>query len=247
MAIAPTLLEASGSATDATSYTTGSVTTTGPTLLGVAFARDETGGPEPALPSAVTSTGLTWTHVHDEYFKNTGTTVREKIALYKGIGAGGTGVITISFAGSGYTCIGIDWAIIKLAGADTTDPIVGGQIAGANGTTNNGDAMSATLPSGTPNDAGDRCFAFAAGQNASNATYTEGTNWTELAQRSSGTPSLVIQSEWRSDAFDATGSVTNTSGANFRTGIIVVEVAIQPTGGGGGPGSHVMLALTGVG
>jgi hypothetical protein len=246
MAIAPVLLTTDSDNTDHASmapYGTASVSPTGPVLLGLSFATDESPTLEPPLPQTITGCSLTWSHVANVYYKTAGLTMRAKLALYQGLGSPTTGLISISF---NFVCVGVVWTVIDVVGADPAGVFVGGQIATNSGSTPAGTDMSATLPSGTPSASGDRCFSVLAGQNAV-SSWTPRTNWTELSEKASGTPSQVLESQWRSSAFEQTGSGTNGTASSWPSGIIVGEMAIAPSGGGGGPSSHVMLGLTGVG
>lgn len=246
MAIAPSSLASAADNTDHASldpFVIPSVNPTGPVLMALTFAADESPAIEPNLPQLIQGNGLSWTLIEDVFYKHAGLNMRAKMALYTGTGSPVAETISIYF---NFVCVGMAWQVIDIPGADAASPLVGGQVASLEQSTPAGTTITATLPTATPNAAGDRCFTFAAGNNAV-SSFTPRASWTELSEKGSGTPSQCIETQWRSDAFEQTGSATNGTGSGFPCGIIVVEAAVASAGGGGGPGGHKELALLGVG
>ena len=111
MAIAASLLIASGLATAATSFTTASISPTANKLILLAV-----GSANVASNNAptVTGAGMTWTQVATSIDSAT----RRRVTLFRALSASpGSGALTIDFAGTTHN--NCQWSVIEFSGIDT--------------------------------------------------------------------------------------------------------------------------------
>jgi hypothetical protein len=207
-----------GTTSDSNTYT--SATFTPAPVCGLLVNTSIDNSTEPAVPSSVSSPGMTYTEVTNVYYKPSTGTSRLKIIAYIGVGSPTSGTLSINY---GYTAAGNRWTVVDLGGAASASTVV--QFAVNDQALADAATLSAVLASGTPGDAGNRCLTFV-GYNLSTASYTPRASWTELSDTGHGTPSMANEVQWRSDQFEQTGSVTNASGQTTRTGIITMEIKI---------------------
>jgi hypothetical protein len=119
MALSFSNLTASGSGTNLSSYNTASISPTAGALLLMAVETDQASGSTNVKPS-VSGLSATWTEIGDVNYDTSGTTYR--LTLFYGVGATGTGTITISYGGTAQG--GCSWSVDQVTGADTSSPIV---------------------------------------------------------------------------------------------------------------------------
>lgn len=121
MAIAPTLLTSNAVTTNATSYTTASISPTANRLLLAFFLNcDETAAP---LDAAISGLGLTWFGAGAQNF-NSIATPRKRVKAYFAITGASPGSGTITFNLSAQTHEGASWAIAEVENTDLIDPLV---------------------------------------------------------------------------------------------------------------------------
>lgn len=184
MLIAPAILTASGSATDASSYATASVTPTANALILASVFNIAVG---PATPTA-SGNGLTWVAVASVAVVNNARTT-----LFRAMGASPTaGAITFDFGGQ--TQQNAHWTVTEVTGVDQS------------GTNGSGAVVQSATASGTSAAPSVTLAAFA---RAANGTYgvigvnatdaiTPGTGFTELSDTAL-VESNNIEDEWRVD------------------------------------------------
>lgn len=227
-AIAYSSLTGSFSTTDATSYTTASITPTANALVLLTVLSVQTGGPP--VPT-VTGNGLTW--VEEESNLNT-TTNNRRITIFRAMGASpSTGTITIDFAGNTQArCI---WSVSEYTGVDTS------------GTNGSGAIVQKTETSATPGNATSVTLTLSAFSDTSNMAYgamwlfsaediTNGSGFTSIYENSSGEGAQNMSTEYKLN--DNTVDWSWTSNVTY--GAIALEIAVAPAGGGGGtPGQNM--------
>lgn len=225
MALAASSLVSSGSTTDGSSFTTGSITPTAYALVlaFISFSRDDS--TEPVLPTTVSGNGLTWTLItnSDQYFKSSGGTSREKCALYRGMAAAPTaGGVTFNFGVQ--TITSITWQVSQITAVDTTGTNGSGAIVQTTTNTESGNAPSITTLAAFGNS-GNRPFVGMTQNNATDS-YAVEASWTLLAHTSIGTPGIASAVGFRSDTTDTTTDWTANTGSGAQ---IAIEVKLALT------------------
>lgn len=225
MAVGQTLRLSGGSNSDLSQYTQtelGSLTATpgdNPVAVHITLSRGDSVAP--SFPSTITVAGVSISLLTSVAYDTAGS-VQIAIGVYVGYGSwSGTGIDTGAL---GYTASGCRVDVIELTGADKTTPVPSGQYASASAAIDDGQTLSATLPSAPASTS--RCFACVGRNGTGTTDLATRTNWTEISVDSHSAPATLLKSDWRSDAAEQTGSVTGNTGiAALRTGIIVYEVA----------------------
>lgn len=218
MAIAATHLTTSSSGTNATSYTTASITPTANALVLIAVGQEISG--TPAVP-AISGAGLTWVEIANCYFDQAGT--QSRLTLFRALGASPTsGALTIDF--SGVTQAGCEWSVAEFTGVDTSGTNGSGAIVQSAKTAEPGSAAtSITATLGSAITAGDAAYSAAAWE-ANEAGSAEGT-WTLLGQSTHAGPSAALLSQWRNASDDNSATTSWTTSA--LCGAIIVEIKAE--------------------
>ncbi len=202
MAIAGTNKVTNGSATDATSYATASITPAANALI-VAWIGNQVASGTANIPT-LSGNGLTWVQQ-----KTVLSGTARRLTMFTARGASpSAGAVTIDMAGQ--TQMGAEWAIIEVTGqggSTETDALVQVKEATSGGSSTSG---SVTLTSAA-SDVNNRCV-FGVRHEA-NEGVTPRTSWTELGDASHNNPAIGIESQIRTDAFEQTGSATWVTGS----------------------------------
>jgi hypothetical protein len=182
MAITATHKETSGSATNATSYVTGSNSSTNGALLVLFIYSHTLSGGVNIPPSSVTSTHGTWAIKENQYIGSPAV-----LSAFWTIANGNTGAITMSW-GSTTQRHGL-WSLSEFGNIYTDDPIV--QTAD--------DTATSDTPSTTLNSFLDLLDAtVGAVANQGSATATEGSGFAELGE-TADIEGVLLESQWRND------------------------------------------------
>lgn len=225
MAIAATSLEGAASATNATSYETGSITPTANRLILAAVGHSRAGSGANEVPT-LTGNGLTWVEVGT--VQSADASAGRRVTVFRAMGASpSAGVVTIDFAGA--TQGRCAWSIVEFSDVDT---------GGTNGSAAVVQFQTASATTGT---AGTADFTAAFGDAVNNATYsaittaggtanpiTEEAGFTELHDLQPGTEAQRLETMWRLGE-DQTPAPTWTDSLHWAQ--LVVE--IKAAGGGG--------------
>lgn len=190
--------------TDATTYTTASVTLKAGRLYLMSFVNTA------ASAGAISgiSGGPTWVSRATTQYN----TAAHRVSLWSGVPTVDyTGTIVVSF---GATQTGGRWSLNEFSGVDTatTDGVVQTAVGTGSSTT----PLATLAAFGSANNA-----TFGAMANTADSTTTPGTGFTELSDDATATtPASFLQTEWRVDN-DTTADGTITSGA---WGAIAAEI-----------------------
>src|SRR3989344_2577104 len=195
-------LTSGSSTTDASSYTTASITPSANKLILVAVTiRNDTS--DAASAPTISGNGLTWVQINTQSFG-----ARQNLTLFRSMGASpSAGVITIDTGGD--TMDMVSWTVAEFDGVDTSGTNGSGAIVqnAVNSTTG---ATSLTVP----------LAAFGSANNATYGTFThsqfnegiaQGTGFTELAD-SFAAGVYGTESEWRNDNDTSVDASWVTSG-----------------------------------
>ncbi len=204
MAITQTVLTSSANTTDATSWTTASISPTANRLVLAAVSSSLAAGP--AVPT-LTGNGLTWVQVNSRTYAG-----NRRVTVFRAMGASPTtGTVVIDFAG--VTQLAAAWIFSEYDGVDTS------------GTNGSGAIVQSVIATGTSAAPAATLAAFGS---TSNATYgafsvnnTSGFTgeFAEVADVNvSGLGSLMA--EWRNDN-DTSVTATCTSGD---WGVVAIEI-----------------------
>lgn len=202
--------------TDAATFTTASVTLTAGRLYLLTF--HNTHGTSATAISAVTGGAGVPTFTSRSTTQFNGTLNRVTV-LSAVPGSTYTGTLTVAFGGTTQT--GAMWSLVEVVGADTVsaDGVV--QVATATGT---GTTASVTTLTTNTTDAYNGLFVANAGANAS---FTPGTNFTEVHDVTITTPTAALETEYLYPFATTTSATLNTSAA---WGAIGVEIKGSTTG-----------------
>lgn len=211
----------SGSTSNATSYTTGSISvTSGDLLLASVVARHAT---SPGTPTASnTGTAITWTQIAVQAF-NTSSSPNTKITLFRGISSVSQS-ITITFDFAGVTHTSGTWSVLACSGVDTATNQGIVQSATDYNDSNSSTFMIDTLGAFSSTDNATAGFFGTAG---SNFTFTQGSGFTATGTGNATGEANSIFSEFRADN-DTTVDCTASGSDKF--GGIAVEIKAS-TGG----------------
>lgn len=186
MAVTATQLTANGSDTNATSYTTASISPTGNTLILVSVYSRKTGD---ATGATLTGNGLTWESVVSQ--EDSGNSLRHEI--FRSMGASpSTGAITIDFGAQTQELCA--WNVTQFNGVDTSGTNGSGAVGVSAGNVDESmgnTGITVTLAAfGSVNNA-------TYGSTRAGNTIVEGTGFTELAEVSSATDVPFFQAQWK--------------------------------------------------
>lgn len=214
----PTLLEASSSSTDATSYTSGTLTASGtadPFLACLCWTK---ASGTPNNPTALTGNSLTWTQITNATLNfHTAGTPRAKMQWWQGIGTGTTGTLLMDWGANTQT--GLIWTITQWNGAHATTPCVTTNVVGTNA-----DAATAlTITMGSLASV-NNAILFGFGVDNTSTITLEG-GWTGIASTSMATPATRCRPGWAVGGADLTVGGTFTSGDLGGLGIEVQPAA----------------------
>lgn len=200
---------------DRTSYSTASWTPT-PNRLILVFLSFAVDAGVAAIPTLSGNSIGTWSNVTDTIAGGPGGT-----ALYVALSGASpaAGALTASFSGVTQNHCDID--VIEVDGADISGTALAAVLQSAtfpaaSGTSPQSVAL-ASAPAGTS-----RCFSGWALN--SNTALTPRSNWTELGDAGHTSPARRLETQWRPDASEQTGSVSGWGGSVTLRGILV-EIA----------------------
>lgn len=204
MPVTQTALTSGFSGTNASSYTTDSITPSADKLIRLAVASRRGSNP-PATPT-VSGNGLTWVQIATVAYNVIGTEV-SRLTTFRAMGASpSSGQITIDFGGETQTsCC---WSVSEFGNVDTGG--TNGSAAVVQSATNRGDDNTGTVTVtlgafSSADNATDGAFA-----QATNDTFGPGTGFTEIHDVSAGAGEAnALQTEWRSDNDTSVDSVLN--------------------------------------
>jgi len=223
---APTFtnLTSSGTSTDATSFTTASVTPTASRLILVVVHAYMASASQPPQPT-VTGNGITYALVLGQDVDVAGSD-RATMWVFRGMSASpSAGAVTIDF---GATTIGaIDWSVdqsdgnVDTSGTNGSGAVVSGQTGGV--TVANATSATVTYPAAiTAGNSG-----YAAFCHQVNQVKTPRTNWSELSDF--GVSVTSLETQYIADT-DTAASASWASSS--RAGGIAIEVKAAAAGGG---------------
>lgn len=210
MPITATKLTDAASTTDGTTYTTASIS---PVAGRVLLVLSQLAGIGTATATTVSGLSGTWTNIGPSFRYNT------NYALSAAWCSDYTGTGTLALTNTDSATHGL-WCVIEVDGADTTSPIVSGSWS----TSSPGSVSAVTITLPSPASSANRVFAGYGCDNNTAAQAAPRASWTELSDRGVGTPTGVLQTQWRSDAHETTASVTWTGGPYTSAGF-AFEVA----------------------
>lgn len=214
MSLAATLATSGSSSTDATSYTTASVTAEAGALYILAVSNVRVDTTTPATPT-VTGASQTWTQDETNLYDDAGA-VRARLTVFSVIPtAQGSGTLTIDFGGA--TQGGCIWALIKITGslASRALALVQSEQAAGSGTTG---TVNLASFGGTGN------MAIGISSHVANQAVTPGSGFTELSDTAI-TEALSLFTEHKLD--DA--SVDATWASSVGWGMVAYEIALLHT------------------
>jgi hypothetical protein len=214
MSINAVSLAAGGSTVDGSSFATPSVAPAGLSLLALWVVHSTTGG---TTVSGITGLGLSW--LLQKRVTISGST---KIEAWTAVcpaspGSGTFAIATAAAVGS------IVWDLDQVTGQDPATPLIVTNQPTATGS----GATEPALAYGAPAAPANR-FLFGCGV-AANITQQFRPNWAELADVSQVTPSVSLETQWRSDTAEQVGSSTRSGQAAW--GAIGLEIAAAPPPG----------------
>lgn len=228
MVITATVLTEAASTAN-TPYATASIS---PTAGRVLLAFTQVGGIGTATASTVSGLSGTWTNVG-----GSNRFISRDIAAHWCSDYTGTGTLTIDNGDAGTSGL---WCVIEIDGADTSNPVVAGSFQFVSAGSVN--AVSITLNAAAGPD--NRPFAAFGNDNNTSGQATPRANWTELSDRGIGAPTQVLETQWRSDAFDTAASVDWVAGP-YTSGGIALEIAAAGAAGSTAAIVATLPALTG--
>ncbi len=218
MAIGVNSRDSGSSTTNATSYTTGTVTPAAGNLLVVIMCM---GGIAVDTTSTVSGLSGTWTN-RGHFYDTTGigTTAYDVVTCSNW---SGSGTLTLGNTDAATACL---WSIFDVSGADNSSPVVAGSFK----TVANNAASSLSITLDAAADSNNRAFsAWAKNNNAAN-TLTPQTNWTEIHELAIGAPNTTFDTQWRSDQFDTAAGVTFSDGTFAGSGVAFEIAAAAAVG-----------------
>lgn len=231
MAVSVSNLTSGGSDTDATSYTTASVSPSANTLQLLTVASTTRITTDPNQPT-VTGNGLTWVAINTVVFDNTSSS-RRRITTFRAMGSSpSSGTITIDFGGQTQTS-GV-WVLDELSGTDTS------------GTNGSGAVVQSAVNSEPVNFVTSLTMTLGAFSSSDNATYgvygngntntiTAGSGFAMVAHNNSPADGLGAWTEFRADNDT---SVNFTFSSDTELGGIAIEIKAAAAGGSTYPGYY---------
>lgn len=209
-----TLLEASGSTSDASSYTTGTITPPANSVLLIFLEVHRGSSTNPATPT-VTGGSKTYTaQVTPNNYRSSGT-IRGTQFCYRSAAGASPGSYTINFAFAA-THQNCHWYIVAAEGVETGGTNGGDAI--AQQPTDSGTGTSGLVTMSAAGASDNRPVSFFS--HFANETQTE--EHTEIAEQAHGSPNAVSSLQFKSTAFDTSPTASWTTSANW--GGIAVEL-----------------------
>lgn len=207
-----------GSDTDATSYTTASITPVANRLYLLAVLNSRSGAAA-TVPTA-TGAGLTWVQVDTQEFAS-GSPHQRRITVFRAMGSGSAGALTVDFGG--VTQSGFQAQVAEFTGVDTSGTNGSGAIVQAvKDLSTSGTSISKAMAAfGASGNRG-----YAAVGHDKNESKTPRASWTELRDPagSYGSPTQNLETQW-SDAAGADNTVSASWATSANAAIIGIEVA----------------------
>lgn len=217
--VSATNLLSNGSATDASSYATASITPSANRLY-LATVSSRTGITVNPNQPTLTGAGLTWDVVDTVVYDDTSSS-RRRLTTFRAMGSGSAGALTFDFGGQTQTSA--DWVVDELQNVDTSGSNGAGAI--VQHVTNFDDTGTATTLTTT----------LAAFSSSSNATYgaagfgnppnasTAGSGFTKLGDFQEGEGGSRVTSEFKATN-DTTVDMSFAAGGEI--GIIALEIKV---------------------
>ena len=233
MALTPTVLITGITTTDSTAFTsTASITPAAERLL-TAFIGAHSPHSGGLSAPTLTGNGLTWTEVGTAKDSSSQTVM----TVFRAMGTPSSGTLSWAFAGSSaaMTCA---YTVVEWFNASTSG--VNGAGAVAQYSTNSvptgagSSVLTLTLSSAFSNSSNAAVAAFAC-RNSSAVTFDAA--WTALSNATVGSPTCNYTVIWRSGE-DLSVSCTQAGNNIVQSGVIL-EIAEQTAGGGGGAGTSL--------
>jgi hypothetical protein len=222
MAISASNLTSNGSGTNATSYTTASISPASNSLILIAVESDLSGTPP---KPTISGCSLTWVEVIDCHFDQSGT--QHRLTVYRALGASPTtGTVTIDYGAT--TATGCTWSIDQFQNVDTTGTNGSGAIVQSAKTTEpaSGSTTSITATLGSAITSGNAAYTAATWEAAESGTRESG--WTPLATPNHTGPSTSTASSWRNASDD--NSATTSWATSSLAGAVIIEIKAGAAG-----------------
>lgn len=221
MAITQTTLAHNASTTNATSYTTASITPGANALILAAIVQHTTTVTPPTTPT-LSGNGLTWVQVNTETY-GTVATPHIRVTVFRAMGASPTaGAVTISCGAD--TQNNCAWSIDQFDGVDTTGTNGSGAVVQSQ--INNSSTTSVSVTLGAFASANNATYgAFGCGSNG--VVWTAGTGFSALFNHPSGLEDENLLTEWRTD-----NSTTVNASATGTTSMGGIGLEIAASAGG---------------
>lgn len=220
-AVSCSVLTASSSTTNATSYATASVSPGANRLVLAASAqtRNASSACVDNDVESVTGNGLTWVLVNRQCFSD-GVSPTQTVETWRSMGASpSSGAITIATGSASQ--INMAWAIVECDGVDTSGSNGSGAIVqSAINKVEPGTSLTATL--GAFGNAGNATLGVFA--NATNQAITEGSGFTELTEQQVS-EGLTLQVEWKA----TNDTSVDASFASVDAGAVAIEIKAAAT------------------
>ncbi len=219
-AVSCSVLTQSASTSNATNYTTASVTPTANALvlLATVATRNSTVCSDNDV-TGVTGNGLTWANIDRQCFSSAGTPV-QTVEIWRTMGASpSTGAINFDFSAT--TQLNASWAVIECTGVDTGGTNGSGAIVqSAKNLIEPGTSLTVNLAAfGSANNATIGAFG-----NATNQAVTPGSSFTELAEQQNS-EGQTLQVQWRND----NDTSVDASWSSIDAGGVAVEIKAAAT------------------
>lgn len=197
------------SGTDATAASTGSYTPTANRLL-VADVSSSIGAGTPSVPAA-SGNGVTWAQAA------TVTVGVDRLTRFVALSGGSptAGAFTADWGAETQSSVRI--SVFAIDGADLSGTALAAIVQSKTGT---GTGLTGSVTMDSAPDAGNRCIAGFA--HSANQTTTERASWTEIHDLANSSPTRALETQWRSDASEQTGSATWATSTSWQG--IVAEV-----------------------
>ena len=205
MALAVASLLHAASTTDATDYTTASITPTANRLVVACYSVRRGDSTEPVDPTDVTGNGLTYTQITSHYYTTTGT-VRRKQWVFAADSGGSPSAGGITFNHPSGTHLHGTWGIYEVNGSDVASGVAQCFIGIVKSTIDTtGSSVSLTLAAAS--NADNRPFHYH--NHGGDALTTPRASWTEIGDATTG-ENHTHETQWRSDAFETAASASWT-------------------------------------
>lgn len=214
---------------DATSFSTSAFTPTASELLIACYAVDRTSSLDPTTPTVSGHDGGTaWALINSLLYK-TDTTTHRSVFLFACVTGGSPSSAAVTFSHGATSHSAAFASVFEVSGGDEANGLLQTFEASYLGPVDPTNNTSITISMNAGSNANNRPFAFFIRVGTQNMVPR--TNWTEIQEAALG---AAIESQWRSDAFETTASVSWTTTTNPYSGI-AWELKAAGAGGGGQP------------